>query len=72
MERSKACVYKNLAIQMLLQNISRRKIAELTHINYKAICRKLNGETAISVDEAISIHEVLGKVMPIEELFSKG
>ena len=68
----KPCVYKNLAIQMLQQNVSRRKLSERTHTGYKSMCKKLNGDTAFTIEEAIAIHRVMNKAMPIEELFSKG
>lgn len=71
MERGKYCVYKNLAVQMLFQHVTRKKIAEKLHLNYRALCRKLNGETSISIEEAIAIYNIMNKVIPMDELFSR-
>lgn len=67
----KPCVYKNLAMEMFLQHMSINSLSKKTRINYKALCRKLNGETAMMLDEAIEIYKVIGKALPFEELFSR-
>lgn len=67
----KPCVYKNLAMEMFVRNMTIMDMASRTHTNYKALCRKLNGDTVMTLDDAIRIHEVLEKVMPIEKLFSR-
>lgn len=67
----KPCVYKNVAVTMFIRNVSICNLAELSHIGYKALCRKLNGESMISIEDAIAIHQALGCPMPIEVLFSR-
>lgn len=67
----KPCVYGNVAVTMFVLDISIAKLADICHISYKALCRKLNGESMISIDEAIAIHQALGCPMPMETLFSR-
>ena len=57
---------------MFDQNISIADLAARTYIDYKALCRKLNGETKVTIEEAIAIHEILHRVLPIETLFERG
>ena len=71
MNNCRPCAYKNLAIQMHHLELTRRKLAKRINMEYKSMCRKLNGDTAITIDEAIMIHEVVNKAIPIEELFSR-
>ena len=65
------CVYKKLAMIMFMNNISICDLAKKSHMNYKTLCRKLNGDTAVTIEDAIDIHRILGNPMPIEELFSR-
>lgn len=67
----KPCVYKNIAITMFAMDVSIGHLAKMTHIGYKALCRKLNGESMLSIDDAIAIHQALGKPMPVDILFSR-
>ena len=67
----KPCVFKNLAMEMFIRHMSIHDLAKASHISYKALCRKLNGESIMTLDDAIEIHKLLDKVLPIEELFSK-
>lgn len=71
-ELRRPCVYKHLAMTMFEQNISIAELAARTYIDYKALCRKLNGETKVTIEEAISIHEILNRALPIELLFKRG
>ena len=67
----KPCVYQNVAMQMFIRGISISDLAKKSYTGYKALCRKLNGESSVTIEDAIAIHEALGKPMPIEILFSK-
>lgn len=69
--RRKPCVYKNLASQMLIQGIDIATLSNETYIEYKSMCKKLNGDARLTIDEAISIYEVLDRAMPMEKLFSR-
>ena len=68
----KPCVYQNISVAMLILEMKIDELANKTHINYKTLCRKLNGETAVTIEEAILIHDALGKPMPLEVLFRQG
>lgn len=70
--KSKPCVYQNVSVAMLILKMKIADLAEKTHIDYKSLCRKLNGETAVTIEEAIAIHTALGKPMPVEILFKQG
>ena len=67
----KPCVYQNLSAQMFVLGISITDLAERTYIEYKALCKKLNGTSSVSVEEAIAIHEALDRCMPMEKLFER-
>lgn len=68
----KPCVYQNVSVVMLILEMKIDELASKTHINYKTLCRKLNGETAVTIEEAILIYDALGKPMPLEVLFRQG
>ena len=65
----KPCVYKNVAIMMFVRDVSISRLAKMSNIGYKALCRKLNGESMVSIEDAFAIHHALGEPMPIEILF---
>lgn len=65
------CVYKNLAAVMLMQNVDIMTLARKTYIDYKSMCKKLNGTVRITIEEAISIYDVLGRPMPVDKLFEQ-
>ena len=67
----KPCIYKNVSISMFRAKTKISILSEQTNIGYKNLCRKLNGETAVTIEEAIEIHKALGCPMPIEILFSR-
>lgn len=67
----KPCVYENVSVAMFVIKMKISDLADLTHIGYKTLCRKLNGETAMTIEDAIAIYEALGKPMPIQNLFSR-
>ena len=57
--KRKPCVYKNIAAEMLMQDIDIATLSKRTYIEYKSMCKKLNGDARITIEEAISIFEVL-------------
>ena len=67
----KPCVYENVSVAMFVAEMKISDLSNITHIGYKTLCRKLNGETAMTIEDAISIYEALGKPMPIQNLFSR-
>ena len=69
--RRKPCVFKNVATQMLIQGIDITDLASETYIEYKSMCKKLNGDARMTIEEAISIYNVLNRAMPMEQLFSR-
>lgn len=69
--KRKPCVYKNIAAEMLMQDIDIATLAKRTYIDYKSMCKKLNGDSRITIEEAISIYEVLHKALPVDKLFER-
>ena len=56
---------------MLTQGIDITELASATYIEYKSMCKKLNGDARMTIEEAISIYNVLNRAMPMEQLFSR-
>ena len=69
--KRKPCVYKNIAAEMLMQDIDIATLSKRTYIEDKSMCKKLNGDARITIEEAISIFEVLHKALPLEKLFER-
>ena len=69
--KRKPCVYKNIAAEMLMQDIDIATLSKRTYIEFKSMCKKLNGDARITIEEAISIFEVLHKALPLEKLFER-
>ena len=67
----KPCVYENVSVAMFIIKMKISDLANKTHISYKTLCRKLNGETAMTIEDAIAIYDALGQPMPIQNLFSR-
>lgn len=67
----KPCVYKNLMKAMMIEGIKISELSEMTGIDYKSLCKRLNGDAKISIDEAIAIYEALNEPAPIQELFKR-
>lgn len=65
------CVYKMLSIAMITEDVTISELADLAGIEYKALCKRLNGCAKISVDEAIAIYKALNCAYPIETLFAR-
>ena len=69
--RRKPCVFKNVAAQMLSQGIDIPELSATSGIEYKSLCKKLNGAVRMTLDEAIRIYFALDRPMPMEHLFYK-
>ena len=67
----KPCVYKNLVMAMLIENVHIIDLSEMTGIEYKALCKRLNGDAKLSVEEAIAIYEALEEPVPMQKLFAR-
>ena len=67
----KPCVYKNLVMAMFIANIRIVDLADMTGIEYKSLCKRLNGDAKLSIDEAILIYEALDEAVPMHKLFAR-
>ncbi len=61
--------YNILCAQMTLSKVSRSALSRAIGIHYNTLCRKMRGENAFTVEEAVRIKQVLGSALPVEELF---
>ena len=66
--KRKPCVYKNVAVSMMMLNMNIATLAQKTYTDYKSMCKKLNGDARITIEEAISIYNALDRLMPIEKM----
>ena len=69
--KRKPCVYQNIAAEMLMQHIDISTLSKMTFIDYKAMCKKLNGDSKVTIEEAISIYDALHRALPVEKLFER-
>ena len=69
--RSKPRRFSMLAAAMAARDISTSDLAERTGIKYKTMCRKLNGDSDISVTEALSIVSAIDPKLTVEKAFSQ-
>ena len=67
----KPCVYKSLMTAMMIDNIRITDLAEMTGIDYKSLCKRLNGDAKLSIEEAIAIYRAVKEVVPMEKLFAR-
>lgn len=64
-------MYPNLEAELGRRKISKKELARLTGIRYNTLCDKCLEKFGFTLDEAVAISDVLGKPMPIEDLFAK-
>ena len=63
------CIYAQVMVQMYLNGIDSRTLAEKAGMSYPTLRRKLRGGGSITLEDALSIREALGSDMPLEKLF---
>lgn len=64
-------LYPLLEIEIKKRNIQKKEIAEKLSIQPRTLSKKLNGERAFLLEDAIKIHQIWFKDIPIEKLFQK-
>lgn len=64
-------IYHRLMAQMYLKGYDSQRLAEEMEIPYASMRRKLRGDTALKLDEAITIRKILDCDAPLEELFER-
>ena len=67
----KPCVYKKLVIAMITECVTISELAETAGIEYKSLCKRLNGDAKLSIEEAIAIYNALDRAYPMEKLFER-
>ena len=67
--RRKRCIFPVVDATMFAKHMSIADLAEASGIEYKCLCKKLNGSAQLSLNQSISIYIALERPMPIEDLF---
>ena len=63
-------IYKNLEIEMVRKNVSKRQIAECIGKTYGTALQKLKGIYPFTLDEAFAIHKQYFQDTDFDELFA--
>ena len=63
------CIYPEIYIQMYLQNIDSKALADLTGISYVSLRRKMRGITLFDIEEAKAIQKAFNCGKTLDELF---
>lgn len=62
-------MYKNVKAELARRDMSLNDLSTMTGISYSTLHNKMNGKTALTLDEALKIKTALDIELPIEELF---
>lgn len=65
-------MYRVLEARIIGKGISKKRLADEIHMNYKTLLAKMSGKTKFTLDEAVLIKKYLDEPIPIEELFQDG
>ena len=63
--------YNILIAQIAMAGLSRSELAEGIGMRYNTLNRKLRGEAAFTLEEAIAVRQFLCSSLPLEELFER-
>lgn len=69
--RRKRCVWPVVSCAMSMQAVTILDLSVMSGIEYKSLCRKLNGSAKLSFKEGVAIYEALQKPAPLDVLFSE-
>lgn len=64
-------MYKNLELAIVASEKSKAQIASELGIGYNTLLLKLNGKNKFTLDEAVSLKDILKSPRSIEELFEQ-
>ena len=67
--RRKPCVYPNVDLLMFLERMSITDLSQKSGIEYKSLCKKLNGTAKLSFKDGIAIYNSLDRLVPLERMF---
>ena len=68
----KSCVYRNLVKAMMIDGINITDLSEITGIEYKGLCKRMNGDVKLTIDEALLIYYALDGIIPMNKMFERG
>lgn len=63
-------IYKNLEVEMVRKNVTKKQIAECIGKTYGTVLQKLNGICPFTLDEAFAIHRQYFSETDFDELFT--
>lgn len=65
-------MYEELEMRIAHRGISKKKLADDIHMNYRTLLAKMGGRSRFTLDEAVQIRTYLEEDVSIEELFGRG
>ena len=65
------CIYEQVLVQMFLKGYDCKALARHTGISYSTLRRKLRGESALHLADALAIQKALGSSLTLEKLFER-
>ena len=64
-------MYKELEMRVAHKGISKKKLADDLHMNYRTLLAKMEGKSKFTLDEAVLIRAYLDEDTSVEELFKE-
>ena len=65
------CIYGQVRVQMFLKGYDCKTLAQCAGMSYASLRRKLRGESALRLAEALAIQKALGCGLALEKLFER-
>lgn len=65
------CIYAQVLVQMFLKGFDCKTLARRTGLPYSTLRRKLRGESALLLTDALAIRQALGSSLALEQLFER-
>ena len=62
-------MYSNLILEMLIHNVTVKDLSDQLCISEYDLIRKLKNELIITCNEAVTIKQIIGSELPLEDLF---
>ena len=67
----RSCIYAQVMVEMYMKGIDSHTLSRRTALSYPTLRRKLRGDGAIRLEEALKIRRALESDLPLEQLFAR-
>ena len=67
----RSCIYAQVMVEMYMKGIDSHTLSRRTGLSYPTLRRKLRGDGAIRLEEALKIRLALESDLPLEQLFAR-